>query len=75
MRCGPAYGLDGQMNLSSRSQNRVLLDALPTGLSGGLEVVEDPDLPVIDLHLEQQFSSGGSTTTGPNARVRTTISL
>ena len=75
MRCGPAYGLDGQMNLSSRSQNRVLLDALPTGLGRGLEVVADPHLPVIDLHLEQQLSSGGSTTGGRDGRVRTTISL
>jgi len=28
MRCGPAYGLDGQPSLGTQSQNRVLLDGL-----------------------------------------------
>ena len=33
MRCGPAYGLDGQTKASSTPQNRVVLDGL-TSLSG-----------------------------------------
>ena len=56
MRCGPAYGLDGQMNLTSRAQNRVLLDALPLGANRGLQVQSDPVLSVLDLRLEQQLS-------------------
>ena len=28
MRCGPAYGLDGQIKAGARSQNRVVLDGL-----------------------------------------------
>jgi hypothetical protein len=28
MRCGPAYGLDGEPSLGSQSQNRVILDGL-----------------------------------------------
>ena len=28
MRCGPAYGLDGQIKVGARSQNRVVLDGL-----------------------------------------------
>jgi len=28
MRCGPAYGLEGQIKAGTRSQNRVVLDGL-----------------------------------------------
>ena len=28
MRCGPAYGLNGQINTGSQPQNRVVLDGL-----------------------------------------------
>ena len=51
MRCGPAYGLDGQIKVGARSQNRVVLDGLTqhsdqwTGCSL-LQAKVLPDLPV-----------------------------
>lgn len=50
MRCGPAYGLDGEPS-SGNSQNRVLLDALA---SGGFEVNRSGPAR-LQLSLQQQF--------------------
>ena len=58
MRCGPAYGLDGRMDPESQFQNRVLLDGLPGGDQQGLRATADPQLPVINLQLEQQLPRG-----------------
>ncbi|MGC6482730.1 MAG: PulJ/GspJ family protein [Synechococcus sp.] len=55
MRCGPAYGLNGRINPTSKFQNRVLLDGLPSGHNQGLQATVDPQLAVIDLSLEQQL--------------------
>ena len=41
MRCGPAYGLDGQIKAGSTPQNRVVLD----GLSGALHTWAGCQLP------------------------------
>ncbi|MEB3325091.1 MAG: prepilin-type N-terminal cleavage/methylation domain-containing protein [Cyanobacteriota bacterium] len=57
MRCGPAYGLAGELS-SGKAQNRVVLDGVPTG---GLEVVvEAPGL--VRLRLKQAFTLGGAAT-------------
>jgi type II secretory pathway pseudopilin PulG len=57
MRCGPAYGLQGEVSAGS-SQNRVLLDALA---SGGFEA-RRPAAGVLLLRLRQRFPlrQGGS---------------
>jgi prepilin-type N-terminal cleavage/methylation domain-containing protein len=57
MRCGPAYGLEGEPS-SGASQNRVLLDALATG---GFEVSR-PAAGQLLLRLRQRFPlrEGGS---------------
>jgi len=50
MRCGPAYGLDGELS-SGLSQNRVLLDALATT---GFEASRSGPTR-LRLRLQQQF--------------------
>lgn len=57
MRCGPAYGLGGELSAGA-AQNRVVLDGVPTG---GLEVVEEaPGL--VRMLLKQEFPLPGSST-------------
>lgn len=64
MRCGPAYTLEGDANLSGAFQNRVLLDRLPQdGDAAGLIARPQPDLPVLDVTLEQDLSPHGQVTT------------
>ena len=64
MRCGPAYGLAGEIS-SGASQNRVLMDGLT---SEGLRV--EVDAPgVVRLRLEQAFRLRG----GQDQFLRTTI--
>ena len=64
MRCGPAYGLAGELSPGA-ALNRVVLDGLPTG---GLEVekVKDPsgeDVPgLVQMRLKQEFPLRGSST-------------
>ena len=58
MRCGPAYSLDGVPNLQGAFQNRVLLDALPQGGGSGFTASPHPQLPVLELEIEQQLPSG-----------------
>ena len=55
MRCGPAYGLDGRMDLTSTFQNRVLLDGLPEGGVEGFQAMPHPTLPVVTIELAQQL--------------------
>ena len=59
MRCGPAFGLDGQLGLGE-AQNRVVLDALTTR---GLDVTVGGENR-LHLQLSQQFAplSGGPQT-------------
>ena len=59
MRCGPAYGLDGQLG-SGEAQNRVVIDALT---SRGLEMTL-AGAGLLHLQLSQQFTplSGGPQT-------------
>jgi prepilin-type N-terminal cleavage/methylation domain-containing protein len=64
MRCGPAYTLEGDANLSGAFQNRVLLDRLPQdGDAAGLIARPQPDLPVLDVTLEQDLSPHGQLST------------
>ena len=57
MRCGPAYGLAGELSPGT-PQNRVVLDGVPTG---GLELVEEaPGL--VRMRLRQQLPLRGSST-------------
>ena len=67
MRCGPAYGLDGRMDLTSTAQNRVLLDALPEGEGEGLQVIPHPQLPVLELELVQQLPPSARGSAGKPA--------
>ncbi len=60
MRCGPAYSLDGLPNLEGNFQNRVLLDALPLGRGSGFTASSHPQLPVLQLEIEQQLPSGSA---------------
>lgn len=75
MRCGPAYGLDGRMDPSSHFQNRVLLDGLPEGPDQGLKASPDPDLPVIDLSLEQELPGSSLGSRAKPTLVRSTTTL
>ena len=75
MRCGPAYGLDGRMDPDSRAQNRVLLDALPSGDQQGLRATADAQLPVIDLQLEQELLEGSGQRTNPPKRLSSSATL
>ena len=75
MRCGPAYGLDGRMDPDSRAQNRVVLDALPSGDQQGLRATADPQLPVIDLQLEQELLEGSGQRTNPPKRLSSSATL
>ena len=75
MRCGPAYGLDGRMNPDSSAQNRVLLDGLPSGDQQGLRATADPQLPVIDLHLEQELQTGSWQRTNQPTRLSSSATL
>lgn len=58
MRCGPAFGLDGEPSLGSQSQNRVLLDGLAAAPQpwGGCSRL----LPVGQLALDLAGSSARS---------------
>ena len=58
MRCGPAYSLDGVPNVRGAFQNRVLLDALPLIRGSGFTASPHPQLPVLQLEIEQQLPSG-----------------
>ena len=58
MRCGLAYNLDGVPNVRGASQNRVLLDALPLSRGFGFTAIPHPQLPVLQLEIEQQLPSG-----------------
>ena len=53
MRCGPAYSLDGVPNVRGTFQNRVLLDALPLSRGSGFTAIPHPQLPVLQLEIEQ----------------------
>ena len=75
MRCGPAYGLDGRMDPDSRAQNRVVLDALPSGDQQGLRATADAQLPVIDLQLEQELLEGSGQRTNPPKRLSSSATL
>ena len=58
MRCGPAYGLAGELSSGGAAQNRVVLDGVP---AGGLEVVQEaPGL--VRMRLKQEFPLRGSST-------------
>ena len=60
MRCGPAYSLDGLPNVRGAFQNRVLLDALPLPMGSGFAASPHPQLPVLQLEIEQQLPSGSA---------------
>ena len=56
MRCGPAYGLDGQPTLTGSWQNRVVLDALAA--SDGFRA-QPSGAGVLQLELAQAWADGG----------------
>lgn len=58
MRCGPAYGLDGEIS-EGQSQNRVLLDSLAS--SGGFAATRSEALR-LQLRLQQRFRLRDGTT-------------
>lgn len=66
MRCGPAFGLDGEPSAGA-AQNRVLLDGLS---QPGLEAAVEPD-GLVHLRLRQDFepSGGGVQRIETEARV------
>jgi len=56
MRCGPAFGLDGEPSAGA-AQNRVLLDGLA---APGLAAIQEPDgLLLLQLRQEFTFAGGG----------------
>lgn len=55
MRCGPAYGLAGELS-AGLPQNRVLLDGLPA--AAGLELTASASPGVHQLLLERQLADG-----------------
>ena len=57
MRCGPAFGLDGEPSAGA-AQNRVLLDGLS---QPGLEAAVEPD-GLVHLQLRQEFAASGGGT-------------
>ena len=59
MRCGPAYGLHGELG-SGAAQNRVVLDALAT--TEGFRAQPDGTGP-LRLELQQAWSDGGQLRT------------
>lgn len=62
MRCGPAFGLNGEPNFAGSFLNRVLIDGLPSPQSNGelgFIARKDPFLPVLRLELEQHFKASG----------------
>ncbi len=54
MRCGPAYGLEGELS-SGAAQNRVMLDGMA---AGGLQVVEEAP-GMLRLRLQQELPLRG----------------
>jgi len=66
MRCGPAFGLDGEPSTGA-AQNRVLLDGLSVP---GLEAALEPD-GLLHLRLRQEFEPSG----GGMQRIETEMRL
>ena len=68
MRCGPAYGLDGEPSAGA-SQNRVLLD----GLAAAGFAVSRPEPGQLELRLLQRFSlrDGGAQEIGSGLQMAT----
>jgi hypothetical protein len=67
MRCGPAFGLDGEPRTGA-AQNRVLLDGLTLP---GLEATVEPD-GLLHLRLRQEFEPSGGGTQRIQTEVRVT---
>ena len=63
------------MDPDSRAQNRVVLDALPSGEQQGLRATADDQLPVIDLQLEQELLEGSGQRTNPPKRLSSSATL
>ena len=62
MRCGPSYGLDGQLSLGAAPQNRVVIDGLaeaPPRWSGCAALLGGTQLSAVDLadSAAQPFSA------------------
>jgi len=54
MRCGPAFGLQGEIRSGSRYQNRVVLDGVDR-----FQLHQPSGLPVLQMLLEQRTRHGG----------------
>ena len=54
MRCGPAFGLQGEIRSGSRYQNRVVLDGVDR-----FQLQQPSGLPVLQMQLEQRTIRGG----------------
>ena len=52
MRCGPAYGLDGQIAAGSHHQNRVVLDQLQLPTGDGCSLPQGQQMPGVPLCWE-----------------------
>ena len=51
MRCGPAYGLEGELSVGSTAQNRVVLDGLVDDFSKGLKCIDQREAGWIEVVL------------------------
>ena len=54
MRCGPPFGLQGEIRSGSRYQNRVVLDGVDH-----FKLYQPSGLPVLQMQLEQRTRRGG----------------
>ena len=54
MRCGPAFGLQGEIRSGSRYQNRVVLDGVDR-----FQLHQPSGLPVLQMLIEQRTRRGG----------------
>ncbi|SBO43202.1 prepilin-type N-terminal cleavage/methylation domain-containing protein [Cyanobium sp. NIES-981] len=63
MRCGPAYGLDGQLG-SGTSQNRVVLDALVADTGFTVQPSAQGGSALAEVRLRRSFAAGGQLQEG-----------
>ena len=59
MRCGPAYGLDGELNPAGAMLNRVVIDGLMATDGEPFEAQLDVTSGSLHLRLQQGFAQGG----------------
>lgn len=58
MRCGPAYGLQGELSASGAALNRVVIDGLDGSIQEPFAATVDPNGGPLRLSLHQAFAAG-----------------